>query len=108
MMFLPRALAATSAAQNALARLTPLFHAELRTDVALNIDPEQKSALHVEDATFEWEEVLEDNVSKFNEKDRAASDPFQVQRINMSIPYGQLIAVVGKVGSGKVQWSMSC
>lgn len=104
-MFLPRALSATTDAQNALERLKDLFHAELMDGEPFAVNPALEPALLVEDATFEWEEslgnreMIED--AKVTEKAAAiaqAGAPFQVRDINMSVPRGSLVAVVGSVG----------
>ncbi|KAG6831800.1 hypothetical protein H0H92_007477 [Tricholoma furcatifolium] len=104
MMFLPRALSATADARNALSRLKSVFHAELMEDVVFTIDPDQKHALIATDATFEWEAFP----SQKTEKDKtseaeaeAEAAPFKVSNIDMVVPYGSLVAVVGRVGSGK-------
>lgn len=87
-MFMPRALSATTDAQNALVRYVPhpppssalctfpqiykltppplppshslkeIFKAPLMDETPLKIDPAQELALDVRDATFEWEESL--------------------------------------------------
>ena len=112
MLFLPRSLSATADARNALARLSPIFHAEVVADVAFTIEPTQNLALQVKDATFEWEGLPSPNVANGHGQTPAAIEtsdrPFQVQNINMSIPRGNLIAVVGRVGSGKVLALVSC
>lgn len=121
LMFLPRALSATTDAQNALGRLTQLFKAPLMERNSFEIDPSQKLALEVRDATFEWEESLAMKEAKeaqarakgkkgkgpgagkvVDPKAVDNSPPFQVRNINMLIPRGSLVAVVGTVGSGKV------
>lgn len=119
-MFLPRALSATSDAQNALERLKHVFYAELMGEEPLLVDPAQEFALVVEDTTFGWEEIAKDkDHSKMKGKhdalekgsDRAkeksalldADAPFQLQGLNMRIPRGKLVAVVGPVGCGKVR-----
>ncbi|CDO74908.1 hypothetical protein BN946_scf184988.g15 [Trametes cinnabarina] len=113
LMFLPRALSATTDAQNALVRLTKVFTAETKNpEDAIVIDPNQKLAVDVKDATFEWEEskaAAEERVknSRRNKIEKgqedsangAASGPFRVKDINMSIARGTLVAVVGPVGS---------
>ncbi|EED80008.1 predicted protein [Postia placenta Mad-698-R] len=106
LMFLPRALSATTDAQNALERLKDLFHAELMDGEPFAVNPVQEPALLVEDATFEWEESLGNREmienAKVTEKAAAiaqAGAPFQVRDINMSVPRGSLVAVVGSVGS---------
>ncbi|KAJ6632266.1 P-loop containing nucleoside triphosphate hydrolase protein [Mycena sp. CBHHK59/15] len=113
MMFLPRALSAISDARNALNRLTKVFHADMHTDIAFVIDPSLKFAVHVKNATFQWESfpVSEEGKDKkargkeISEKAESTDDgertPFQVRDIDMVIPRGTLAAVVGRVGSGK-------
>ncbi|KAH9929982.1 P-loop containing nucleoside triphosphate hydrolase protein [Fomitopsis serialis] len=112
LMFLPRALSATTDAQNALERLKVLFLAELNEGSTFVVDKEQKMGLLVEDATFEWEEgpsAREGKEEGRKERRRPGdstpaheqSAPFQVKDVTMSIPRGTLAAVVGTVGSGK-------
>ena len=126
LMFLPRSLSATTDAQNALIRLKKVFHAEIRTSAdTISIDENQKFAVDVKNATFEWEESEDvtdllsvpmkggekrgEKKDKSKEKEKAsgsqtpnASAPFQVKNVTMSIPRGILVAIVGSVGSGKV------
>ena len=127
LLFLPRALSATADAKNALGRLQTTFHAQLMEDTGLPIDPSLKLALDVEEATFEWEQTLEepDDGRKTEGSKRAhgkparagrpdswskgkkpAGDitpqtPFSVKNLNLRIPRGKLYAMVGPVGSGK-------
>ena len=125
LLFLPRALSATADAKNALARLEITFHAQLMEDTGLPIDPSLKLALDVKDATFEWEQSLEQpNEGKTksskhghgkptkgtkpdawnNNKSANAftpQAPFSVRNLNLKIPRGKLYAMVGPVGSGK-------
>ncbi|KAF5334268.1 hypothetical protein D9758_015549 [Tetrapyrgos nigripes] len=110
MMFLPRALSATVDARNALQRLSKLFHAELMTGNQYIIDPQQELALQVTDATFEWELTSSKEESTESKKLRKSSidsltprqeSPFQVQNIEMKVPRQSLVAIVGRVGSGK-------
>jgi ATP-binding cassette subfamily C (CFTR/MRP) protein 1 len=125
LLFLPRALSATADAKNALARLETTFHAQLMEDTGLPIDPSLKLALDVEDATFEWEQSLEQpNEGKTKSSkhghgkptkgakpdawnnNKSANTftpqaPFSVRNLNLKIPRGKLYAMVGPVGSGK-------
>lgn len=104
MMFLPRALSASSDAKNALARLFLVFNAEVRTGTSLVIDHDLKWAVRLENATFEWEEALltESKEDYSDEKDSPQPDqPFRVRDITMHVRRGTLVAVVGRVGSGK-------
>ena len=68
LMFLPRALSATTDAQNALERLKALFLAELNEGEAFVVDRQQSVGLLVEDATFEWEESPSAREGKEGEK----------------------------------------
>ena len=85
------------------------------------IDCGQKLALEVRDATFEWEESLavkeaKEALAKSKGKKGKATaaaaaakkpaedaPPFQVRGVNMLVPRGSLVAIVGAVGSGKVR-----
>lgn len=104
-MFLPRALSAISDAQNALNRLTPVFCAETMKDVAFKIDPDQKWGLQAKGVTFEWEDTLSQKEGMKEQEsfpsNTSISVPFRVRNIDMYVPRGSLVAVVGRVGSGK-------
>lgn len=100
MMFLPRALSATADARNALARLTTVFHAEVMKDLSINVDTHQEYALEANDVTFEWE-VSASQPTEKQTPDTETLVPFQVRDINMRVPRGSLVAIVGRVGSGK-------
>ncbi|KAI0768143.1 ABC protein [Trametes elegans] len=125
LMFLPRALSATTDAQNALGRLRKVFAAETADPArAIVVDEEQKMALDVRGATFVWEESRAAGEARAarekgkpggkgkkekGQKDtggvegdaKAAGGPFQVKNIDMAIARGSLVAIVGSVGSGK-------
>ncbi|KAJ4479332.1 ABC protein [Lentinula aciculospora] len=112
MMFFPRAMSVTADAQNALARLSKIFHAETLSQTPFIIDPMQSSALQTKGLAFTWElsspaEVIlkgkerlnvhsSDNTQEFEE-----SEPFKVRNINLEVPRHSLTAIVGKCGSGK-------
>ncbi|KAG2369151.1 ABC protein [Suillus spraguei] len=126
MMFMPRALSAIPDAYSAIQRITHVFRAELISGDTLVIDQDQEFALLTKDATFEWESHGKEFGEAFSSKaarrggptrkkdrsvkeDTAKEKPapgkdaplFQVKNVTMSIPRGQLVAVVGPVGSGK-------
>lgn len=113
MMFLPRAMSVTTDAQSAFARLTKIFHAETFKDIPFVIDPEQELAVEVKDVSFQWEIIAaasdgKENGNKTTEKesmeeDHIIAEPFQVRDISMQIPRQRLVAIVGRVGSGKVR-----
>lgn len=101
MMFLPRSLSATADARNALARLTLVFHAEVMTDSIFTIDPDQDCALQATNVTFEWETFSSQEEGKSSSSEPNTSIPFRVRDVNLNIARGSLVAVVGRVGSGK-------
>ncbi|KAG2140137.1 ABC protein [Suillus clintonianus] len=127
MLFMPRALSAIPDAASAIQRLTHVFRAEQISGDTLIIDKDQEPALLMKDATFEWESHGQDSGEAFSSKKGASgggpprgkhrnvkedtvkekSTPvkdaplFKVMNVTMTIPRGQLVAVVGPVGSGK-------
>ncbi|KAG1750701.1 ABC protein [Suillus lakei] len=120
MMFLPHALSVIPDASSAIQRLTHVFRAELILEDALVINTDQEPALVAKDATFEWESFEKDSGEAFDSKkgggkdksakgDKAKEQPaptkdaplFRVNNVTMTIPRGQLVAIVGPVGSGK-------
>ena len=97
MMFLPRALSSISDARSGLGRLRLVFDAETRSGDSLHVDEDLKWALQVEKATFEWEDSSSTNADGAE----GQSAPFRIQDISMLIQRGMLVAIVGRVGSGK-------
>ncbi|KAG1865922.1 ABC protein, partial [Suillus subalutaceus] len=126
-LFMPRALSGIPDASSAIQRLTHLFHAELISGDTLVIDKDQEPALLVKNATFEWESFAKDSGDDLSSngvpgdgsppkgKDRSVKEDmakekpapgkeaslFKVKNVTMTIQRGQLVAVVGPVGSGK-------
>ncbi|KAG2366729.1 ABC protein [Suillus spraguei] len=127
MLFMPRALSAIPDASSAIQRLTQVFHAELISEDTLVIDTDQEPALLVKNATFEWESFAKGSGDALSSKNVAPGDsslskgkdksvkdmtkeksapgkgvpPFKVKNVTMTIRRGQLVALVGPVGSGK-------
>ncbi|GLB40166.1 putative ABC protein [Lyophyllum shimeji] len=101
MMFLPRALSATADARNALARLSRVFHAEVMKENPILENPDQEYALEAIGVTFEWETFEKPPAPTATSSDSHAAVPFRVRDVNMIVPRGRLVAVVGPVGSGK-------
>ena len=81
-------------------------------------DPELKHALEVENASFTWDSPPPDEGKEQNGKKkgrRTSSKPeptsepsevkeenlFKLKQIDFKVPRGQLLAIVGAVGSGK-------
>jgi ATP-binding cassette subfamily C (CFTR/MRP) protein 1 len=73
LLFLPRALSTVADAQNAIVRLTELFHLPTIPEKPLVIDPEAPFALRVNKATFAWTQVQEDSGDKKKAKDKDRS-----------------------------------
>lgn len=86
-------------------------------DATSRVDESSKWAVLVEDADFQWEEVLvasSKDDDKKSKRRRAAKkqkpetpvpgvpqEPFALRHVSLTIPRGQLTAIVGGVGSGK-------
>ena len=110
------AFSAITDAASATGRLYDAFVAELLTET-LKTDNEMESAISVENASFTWDspppEVSDEWKGKKGkkkgskvaeeQKERIPKEEniFQIRNVNMSIPRGSLVAVVGPVGSGK-------
>lgn len=91
---------ATADARHALDRLEKIFLADLMTEEPFRIDQEQKLALEVKDAIFEWETPPSSethDAKKIPDSPISEAPPFQLQNINMNIPRGSLTAIVGRV-----------
>ena len=120
-------LGAIADARNATERLTGVFEAELLDDTYV-INESIDNAVEVKNASFTWDAPLPDASDKGQEgkkkpghantrANRRKSKPeaddttespttkednvFQLKDISLTIPRGQLVAIVGAVGSGK-------
>ncbi|KAF8579018.1 ABC transporter [Ramaria rubella] len=115
LMFLPMAASATADAMNATERLREVFTAETLTETK-TVDKSLPNAIEVRHADFAWDGVppdFEDKKSKRRNKSALVAPPapkadaaqaehaFKLKDITLTIPRGQLCAIVGPVGSGK-------
>ncbi|RXW24280.1 hypothetical protein EST38_g1589 [Candolleomyces aberdarensis] len=125
LMFLPVSLSSIADAANAISRLYGVFEAELLDDTH-TVDPDLEVAIEVKGASFTWDAPPpEEEDSKKKKKSARSKKPkplpgpsaageggdtdakatedriFKVQNIDMAIPRGKLVAIVGPVGSGK-------
>ncbi|RPD61094.1 P-loop containing nucleoside triphosphate hydrolase protein [Lentinus tigrinus ALCF2SS1-7] len=114
LMFLPVALSTSADAYNATQRLYGVFEAETLTETKVQ-DSEMKDAIEIIDAEFVWdgpppEEVKKSKKVRKAEKKSGIATPagpqsqestFRLKNVNLTIPHGQLVAIVGPVGSGK-------
>ena len=114
------AASATADALNATGRLRDAFTAETLTQTKV-IDESLPFAIKVENGEFSWDGVPPDSDNKKSKRrsksaraaenratsqaQAAAADAnqhiFKLKDINLTIPRGQLCAIVGPVGSGK-------
>jgi ABC-type multidrug transport system fused ATPase/permease subunit len=106
-------------ARNAIGRLQECFTAELISETLVQ-DPELKNAVEIDSASFTWDGPppdLKDKEDKGKNKRRSNPSPgpvplseseevkeevlFNLKHIDLRVPRGQLVAIVGAVGSGK-------
>ena len=115
--FLALSFSSIADAHNAVGRLQECFTAELISET-FEQEPELDHALEVENASFTWDSPPPDEGKEQKgktKKRRSESKPepaskskdvvketlFKLKQINFEIPRGQLLAIVGAVGSGK-------
>ena len=105
-------------AANAISRLSDVFEAELLDDTLIQ-DPTLEFAIAVKGASFTWDSPPPDSDSVVSSKkakpclqserkdskaenaEKDDQDVFKLQDIDLHVPRGQLVAIVGAVGSGK-------
>ncbi|PCH42273.1 hypothetical protein WOLCODRAFT_137808 [Wolfiporia cocos MD-104 SS10] len=117
LMFLPLALSATADAKNAIERLYGVFEAETIEETQVQ-DPALLVAVQVVSADFTWEGPPPDETSKKAKKGKKGPESkeepkpegdaekppekiFGMSNVDLEVPHGQLVAIVGPVGSGK-------
>jgi ABC-type multidrug transport system fused ATPase/permease subunit len=98
-------------ASSSLRRVSSLYAAETIKDSTLAIDPSQDAAIVAENATFQWGASSSQKVKQEKGNDannsagiEPAGEPnslFTLRNINISVPRGKLVAVVGSFASGK-------
>ncbi|RDB26210.1 Multidrug resistance-associated protein 1 [Hypsizygus marmoreus] len=77
---------------------------EVLTDIAFTIDHDQEFALEATNVTFEWESFPSQSAQaeeKSTPSDPITHAPFKIRDLSMMVPRGSLVAIVGRVGSGK-------
>jgi ABC-type multidrug transport system fused ATPase/permease subunit len=116
MIFLALSFSSIADARNAVGRLQECFTAELISET-FERDPELKYALEVENASFTWDSPPPDEgkerKGKMDRRTTHKPEPtseldevkdetlFKLDQIDFRVPRGQLLAIVGAVGSGK-------
>ncbi|KAF9267240.1 ABC transporter [Marasmius fiardii PR-910] len=110
LMMLPVALSSIVDASNATKRLYGIFEAETLDETRI-IDEKVEYAVKVHDGSFTWDapppDVSDKKKSKGSKKkvltEKPPEDfkPFSLPSISLTIPRGQLVAIVGRIGSGK-------
>lgn len=117
LMFLPLSLSSIADAATACDRLLTVFEAETLDEMLVTND-DMNVAIRVEDASFTWdsppprpEDLKKKGKGSKMGKQRPSSTPltapaddrnvFKITGIDLEIPRGQLVAIVGAVGTGK-------
>ncbi|OCF42639.1 cadmium ion transporter [Kwoniella heveanensis CBS 569] len=101
--FLPMCFTAVSDALVGIGRISQLLRAE-EISATLNIDPAATHAIDVQ-GDFQFERVSETSASDLSgiTKERCSEQdkPFVLRYIDLRIPRGALVCIVGRVGTGK-------
>ncbi|WVQ95732.1 hypothetical protein IAU59_002831 [Kwoniella sp. CBS 9459] len=101
--FLPMCFTAVSDALVGIERISRLLRAE-EIPPTLNINPAAVYAIDVQ-GDFRFEAVIEDSDktpgTDMNEKPSQQDKPFALRGIDLRIPRGALVCIVGRVGTGK-------
>ncbi|KAM0786475.1 hypothetical protein ACM66B_001934 [Microbotryomycetes sp. NB124-2] len=117
LMLLPNSLSAITDAHSALQRLLPVFLSE-RLPETFRVDKSLEFAIEARDCSFTWEtssppstdvtKSKKKGAKKVKEAEKQAADqarderpPSTIEDISLVVPRGQLLCVVGAVGSGK-------
>ncbi|WVQ72250.1 hypothetical protein IAR50_001799 [Cryptococcus sp. DSM 104548] len=103
LMFLPRALSSLTDAQNAMERLSEVFEAPDRAEDTV-IDPSIGVAIRTRDVSFSWSKLNAADAreeKEKGEKEKSLDVPFSIPDLELEIPWGKIVAIVGPVGSGK-------
>lgn len=106
---LPIVVGGTIKARTSLARIDHYLDSEEPSKVSSSRVTDIEAAIFIQDAMFQWDCPPPDprkkkkRVIKRNsvELDRIRQSPFQLYAINVSIPHGSLVGVIGKSGAGK-------
>jgi ABC-type multidrug transport system fused ATPase/permease subunit len=79
-----------------------VFRAEL-VDTTVPSDPDLDSALVVTNASFEWEKIVTPGPAdaKADADSTEKAGAFSVRNLDMNVPWGRLVAIIGPIGSGK-------
>ncbi|BGP49528.1 hypothetical protein JCM10450v2_005420 [Rhodotorula kratochvilovae] len=120
LMMLPNSLSTMTDAYSALKSLVPVFTADELPEQLYILDEDAKLALEVKDADFEWESSAPPSADAGGkgkgkggsneelELDEKVDPPSRLEGINLEVPKGQLLCIVGSVGSGKSSLLQAC
>ncbi|CAG8569610.1 26962_t:CDS:10 [Dentiscutata erythropus] len=97
---LPLVIASIADAYVAINRISEFLQADELSGLPV-INPDEQYAIKVTDGEFIWETFTPDDLTKTHENSHLLSPRSQLCNINIKIPRGKLIAIVGSVGSGK-------
>ncbi|EGF81682.1 hypothetical protein BATDEDRAFT_19380 [Batrachochytrium dendrobatidis JAM81] len=104
LMFTPLVISQVTDAWIAIGRIGALLLADELDNAPkmLPLSPESaEPAIDIDDATFEWDQAEVSKEDSVNSPTRSFEKTFKLDKLNIKIPQGKLIAVVGTVGSGK-------
>lgn len=100
MIFLPQAFVAFADFKVAIQRISELLNSpEMRSKVITICDKQNTCAIQIRDGHFSWDATSSAAASNCGGLSSAPS--FSLRDINLNISKGQLVAVVGSIGSGK-------
>jgi ATP-binding cassette subfamily C (CFTR/MRP) protein 1 len=101
-MFIPNVMAAMADYKIAIERIQELFLAE-ELDTAPQDGHDENYAIKIENGEFLWETNAEEEskITPDTPKHESVDVVSTIRDINIAIPHGKLVAVIGRVGSGK-------
>jgi len=102
---LPYLVVSISQAMVSINRLTEYFNMSELDSTAVEKDTSKPCSktdvvLSMKDSSYVWESDAQDNQA-FDAEDKQQKDEFKLSNWNLEIKHGELVAVIGSVGSGK-------
>lgn len=112
LIFYPMVINTLAEGKSSLARLTKFFNSEEVIDYVERVENEEQDALHaasgsdsvvaIRDGTFSWTCISSTSINDTDRDSSCLSSSSKILRnINLDVKKGELVAVIGSVGSGK-------